>query len=210
MLKDSSSKVTLTFPITPKDLSVNVGTKTITYDHVSIGDSEVPRGTRPITLSFSGVLPSKIIDVPKVSNTSADNVIKRIRTWQKKDRKRLKFIATGTQWNLDVFISDFTVDYQGNMITYSISLTEYKTMVVRKTKVKSKPKPSPKRPSAKPKPKTRWYTVKRGDNLWNIAKKYTGNGARWTEMWSINKKRSRSKNPNLIYPGEKYQLPSKW
>lgn len=210
VLKDKSRKTTLTFPITPNELSVTIDSKTITYDHIAIGDSTIPRGTKPISISFSGVLPSKLIDLPRDSSTSADRVVKQIRTWQKSDRKRLNFIATGTPWNLDVFISDFNVDYTGPQISYSITLTEYKSMTVRVTKAKKKPKPAQKRPATKSKSKVRWYTVKRGDCLWNIAKKYTGRGARWTEMWAINKSRSRSKNPHLIYPGERFKIPAKW
>lgn len=207
-LIDPSNKKTLIFPVTPNALSVNVGTKIISYDHAMLGDSEMPRGSVPLKITFGGALPSKRIEIPQVDSRSANSTINQIKAWQKVDRKRLKLIITSTPWNLDVFIDDFTVDYAGNLITYDISLVEYKTMVVSVKKAKKKPKPPKKRPSSKPKPK--WYTIKSGDNLWNIAKKYTGKGSRWPEMWSINKSRSRSKNANLIYPGERFQLPSKW
>jgi len=54
-----------------------------------------------------------------------------------------------------------------------------------------------------PTPKT--YVVKKGDCLWNIAKKYLGNGARYTEIYELNK--DKIKNPNLIYPGQELILP---
>lgn len=205
-----SGKTTLTFPITPKELSVDLDTKVITYDHAMMGERQLPRSSKPIMFTFSGALPSDGTSIPTASKRKTDSLIKLIRKWQEADRKKIKFIVTGTPWNIDVFINDFQVDYKGNMINYSITLMEYKTMMVRKTKVKAKPKPAPKRPAKKKKAKIKWYTVKRGDNLWNIAKRYTGRGIRWKEMWAINKKRSRSKNPNLIYPGEKFQIPSKW
>ena len=53
------------------------------------------------------------------------------------------------------------------------------------------------------------YKVKSGDCLWNIAKKYTGNGARWTELYKLNKAKIGS-NPNLIYPGQVFNIPSGW
>ena len=43
------------------------------------------------------------------------------------------------------------------------------------------------------------YTVKKGDTLWAIAKKYYGNGAKYTKIVNANK--SLIKNPNLIYVG---------
>ena len=49
------------------------------------------------------------------------------------------------------------------------------------------------------------YTVKKGDCLWNIAKKYLGSGSRWPEIYNANRSVV-GKNPNLIYPGQKLTL----
>lgn len=46
------------------------------------------------------------------------------------------------------------------------------------------------------------YTVKRGDNLWSIAKNHGTNLQNILEINVI-------KNPNLIYPGQKIRIPSK-
>ena len=54
-------------------------------------------------------------------------------------------------------------------------------------------------------PKAKTYTVKKGDSLWAITKRYTGNGARYNELYNAN--RSIIKNPNLIYPGQVLTLP---
>ena len=54
--------------------------------------------------------------------------------------------------------------------------------------------------------KTTTYTVKSGDCLWNIAKKYLGDGSRYTEIYNLNK--DKIKNPNLIYPNQVLTLPS--
>lgn len=53
-------------------------------------------------------------------------------------------------------------------------------------------------------PKT--YTVKKGDCLWNIAKKYLGDGSRYTEIYKLNQEKI--KNPNLIYAGQVLTMPS--
>ena len=54
-------------------------------------------------------------------------------------------------------------------------------------------------------PKTTTYTVKSGDTLWGIAKKYYGNGAQYTKIYEANK--SKIKNPNLIYVGQVFTIP---
>lgn len=52
----------------------------------------------------------------------------------------------------------------------------------------------------------RKYTVKKGDTLWGIAKKYYGNGAKYTKIVNANK--SKIKNPNLIQIGWVLTIPA--
>ena len=49
------------------------------------------------------------------------------------------------------------------------------------------------------------YTVKKGDCLWNIAKKFYGSGPKYTKIYDAN--RGIIKNPNLIYPGQVLTIP---
>ena len=50
------------------------------------------------------------------------------------------------------------------------------------------------------------YTVKSGDNLWNIAKQHYGSGAMYTKIYEANKDLIGG-NPNLIFPGQKLIIP---
>ena len=50
------------------------------------------------------------------------------------------------------------------------------------------------------------YTVKKGDTLWNIAKKFYGNGSKYTKIFEANK--DKIGNPNLIYPNQVLVIPS--
>lgn len=53
------------------------------------------------------------------------------------------------------------------------------------------------------------YTVVRGDCLWNIAKRFLGDGSRFWEIVELNKSRypSIAKNPDLIHPGWEFIIP---
>ena len=64
----------------------------------------------------------------------------------------------------------------------------------------SKPKSS-----ASTKSVGRSYTVKKGDSLWAIAKRYYGAGSKWPRIFDAN--RNKIKNPNLIYPGQTFTIP---
>ena len=69
---------------------------------------------------------------------------------------------------------------------------------------KAKPKPAKKRVSRNPKGR-RTYTVKRGDTLWAIARRYYGSGSKYPKIFNAN--RNKIRNPNLIYPGQVFVIP---
>ena len=50
------------------------------------------------------------------------------------------------------------------------------------------------------------YTVKKGDCLWNIAKKYYGDGSKYTKIYEANK--DKITNPNLIYVDQVLVIPA--
>ena len=50
------------------------------------------------------------------------------------------------------------------------------------------------------------YTVKKGDNLWTLAKKFYGSGADWKKIYEANRGVIGG-NPNLIYPGQTFTIP---
>lgn len=50
------------------------------------------------------------------------------------------------------------------------------------------------------------YTVKSGDTLWNIAKKFYGNGSKYTLIYEANK--DKIQNPNKIQVGQVLVIPS--
>ena len=58
---------------------------------------------------------------------------------------------------------------------------------------------------APPAPQT--YTVVKGDCLWNIAKRFYGNGSRYPVIYEANRGTIGS-NPNLIYPGQVLTIPA--
>ena len=51
------------------------------------------------------------------------------------------------------------------------------------------------------------HTVVSGESLWAIAKKYYGNGAKWSKIYEANKKVI-GDNPDLIKPGMKLTIPA--
>ena len=110
-----------------------------------------------------------------------------------------------------VSIEDYSIEENaadGQSVKVSINLKEwkpYKTKVVvtsnRNEETVATVQTTREDESA-PKPKT--YTVRQGDTLWNISKKALGQGAKYTEIASLNN----LSNPNLIFPGQVLTMPS--
>jgi nucleoid-associated protein YgaU len=62
-------------------------------------------------------------------------------------------------------------------------------------------------PSAVVVPKIATTTVSRGDSLWRISRLTYGAGTRYAFIYRVNRKQIR--NPNLIYPGQIFVLPTR-
>jgi len=51
------------------------------------------------------------------------------------------------------------------------------------------------------------HVVKRGDTLWDISRRYLGNGASYKKIHRLNRRIIR--NPHRIYPGQVVRLPKR-
>lgn len=102
--------------------------------------------------------------------------------WQTTDKGRVDGITT----NVDLDIS--YVDYPSIMKSKGLNGFK-KTAGANKTEVTPE------------KPEYITYVIKTGDTLWNIAKKYLGNGARYTEIKKLN-----SLKGDTIFPGQKLKI----
>lgn len=84
-------------------------------------------------------------------------------------------------------------------LTVSIKLKQY---VDYGTTIYNQSSKKKKRRETKNKSNVTYYTVKKGDTLWAIAKKYLGDGSK---CWNLAKLNG-IKNPNLIYVGQKLKI----
>lgn len=208
-------------PIAPQKLTVKIKGNNKTLTLINEGDINFLRAPGLAEITFDAVLP--MLGQYSFANgyrrpDSYLNKLESLMTGKEPFRFLVSRVSPSGRLlydtNMKVSLENYTVTEdatKGPDVTVSITLKQYisystKTVTVVKPKPEKKPVVQQKKKretSSAPKVKT--YTVKSGDCLWNIAKKYYGNGAQYTKIYNANK--GKIKNPNLIYPGQVLTIP---
>lgn len=208
-------------PIAPQKLTVKIKGNNKTLTLINEGDINFLRAPGLTEITFDAVLP--MLGQYSFANgyrrpDSYLNKLESLMTGKEPFRFLVSRVSPSGRLlydtNMKVSLENYTVTEdatKGPDVTVSITFKQYisystKTVTVVKAKPEKKPVVQQKKKretSSAPKVKT--YTVKSGDCLWNIAKKYYGNGAQYTKIYNANK--GKIKNPNLIYPGQVLTIP---
>jgi LysM repeat protein len=208
-------------PIAPQKLTVKIKGNNKTLTLINEGDINFLRAPGLTEITFDAVLP--MLGQYSFANgyrrpDSYLNKLESLMTGKEPFRFLVSRVSPSGRLlydtNMKVSLENYTITEdatKGPDVTVSITLKQYisystKTVTVVKPKPEKKPVVQQKKKretSSAPKVKT--YTVKSGDCLWNIAKKYYGNGAQYTKIYNANK--GKIKNPNLIYPGQVLTIP---
>lgn len=207
---DSAANDELTFPIAPETINWSSGATEVSFDSIISGDIKRPKGRTGYTITLTGML-FDLFDFLEVDITPTE-FEKKISAWGEglpPYNKKLRLIVTDTPINMVVYLKghDFTREGGYNKTKYTIVFEEWREFEI-KVYDANKTSTTVKKREAKPTPKT--YTIVKGDTLSKIALRMTGSSKRWTELYNINQNNLKSKNPNLIYAGEKITIPEGW
>ena len=213
----------LLLPIAPEKLQLKIGNNNKTLTLINEGEINILKKAKLTDIEFEVLLPN--VKYPFATyNDNFQNAsyflenIEKLKT----SEKPFQFIVSRKMpsgkilfdTNIKVSLEDYTISEEaeeGFDVKVSIKLKQYKdysTKTVQITIKQERPRPvvvqTPSRPATTA-PTTRTYTVVRGDCLWNMAKKYYGNGSQYTRIYNAN--RDKIKNPSLIYPGQVFVIP---
>lgn len=206
----------LALSMLPEMVKIKTSGKFQTYDIINIGEIKIPKGEKLTAISWDAIMPGRsrmTASYVKTQHWQPPNMlISTLNGWRKKGDK-LRLMITETVINLDVYINDFSPQPQGGHgdYKYGISFAEAKDIMIYTVNELGVKPTSPTntntntnvRPAA---PKAITYTVKRGDCMWNIAKRFLGAGNRYMEIYNANRNVIGS-NPALIYPGQVLTIP---
>lgn len=211
-LTANCEKQKIQLPVNPEKITIKHGSANDTISIAELGDITVFKGRPAVEFSFSSFFPTeKFAGVKTKTITKPLTLAKRIANWLEQ-KKIIHFIVTQLGINLYCSIESFQYEEQGGdvgTIHYSITLKEYREVKTRRVKVNtttqtatvSKEEP---RVDNSHTPKT--YTVVYGDCLWNLAKRFYGNGMLYTKLYEANKAII-GPNPNTLYVGWVLTIP---
>lgn len=212
-------------PVAPSKLQLKIQNENKTLTLINEGEVNILKKAGLTDISFDLLLPN--VKYPfatyKSGFVNAKVFLEQLER-MKSSKEPFQFIVTRTlpngkmlfDTNMKVSLESYDIkedSKQGFDVTVSVKLKQYRefgTKTCNITFAGTKPKATvqPARPAspASPAPaQNQTYTVKKGDCLWNIAKKFYGNGAKYTTIFNVNK--GKIKNANLIYPGQVLTIP---
>ena len=213
----------LLLPIAPEKLQLKIGNNNKTLTLINEGEINILKKAKLTEIDFDVLLPNVKYPFATYNNSfqNASYFLENIEKL-KTSEKPFQFIVSRKMpngkilfdTNIKVSLEDYTISEEaeeGFDVKVTIKLKQYKdysTKTVQITIKQERPRPvvvqTPSRPATTA-PTTRTYTVVRGDCLWDIAKKYYGNGSQYSKIYNAN--RDKIKNPSLIYPGQVFVIP---
>ena len=226
----------LTFPITPGELTISVGSNNQVITLINEGDINILKSPSLTEVSFEARFPMR--KYPYSRNPSDFQTYFDKFKELKEDKQSFRFIVVRTTpndkrlWdtNLLVALEDFKISEsadEGDDVLISFKLKQYKEYGVKTlpnsyikttTSTSNKKRSTSNAPSkVENKSTAKTYTIKSGDCLWNIAKYYYGSGTKWTIIYNANKSviestakkygKNSSSNGHWIFPGTELTIP---
>ena len=209
----NGGKVKIQLPVNPETFTVKNSANNSSFTVPGLGEVTVMNEAAPVQISFSSIFPSAYFNGCCVKKPLPPTIYAMFFATFVKYKMPVRFTATKFGVTMYVTIENFQYSESGGDVgtyEYSLTLKEYRTTKARQinlnksTKKATVEKKKTARVNNQSKPKT--YTVKSGDCLWNIAKKYYGDGSKYKKIYEANKKTIGS-NPNKIYPGQVLTIP---
>lgn len=207
-------------PVTPSKIQMKIKNKNKIINLINDGEVNVLKSAGLTEISFTVIIPHVKYPFAFYPGGFKDASYYLEKFEQlKADKFPFQFICSRTSpagkllfdTNIKVSIEDYKIHENasdGQSLNVTIQLKQYKDYGTKLVNIESKSTETiatvkTTRPTQSA-PVMKTYTVKSGDTLWNIAKKNTGDGSKYTNIVLLNN----IENPNLITVGQVLTMPS--
>lgn len=209
-------------PVPPSKMTTKISNKNKTVTLINDGEVSILKSQGLTEISFDLLLPNVEYPFADYKNGKFKEAKYFLDKFEKLKLNKTSFqfiVSRELSKGKDLFSTNITVsleDYsiiedakEGVDVTASIKLKQYKPFSTKVVQLQTTIAASsssgvifiPAKEETPPKVNTSTippYTVKSGDCLWNICKRFLGDGSKYSQIAKLNN----ISNPNLIYPGQ--------
>jgi len=213
-------------PVTPDKIQIKINNNNKTINLINDGEINILKKSGLTDIEFECLIPQVKYPFAVYKDGFKDagyfmDIFEELKTSQKPFQfivcRKLPSNKQLLNTNIKVSLEDYKITEEaknGFDFTVKFNLKQWKdygTKTINISLAGAKPKASSepaRETNNSPAPAaSQSYTVVKGDSLWNIAKKYYGNGSKYTVIYNANRGVIGG-NPNLIYPGQVLTIPA--
>ena len=213
-LKISGKKYKL--PVNPEEIKKTQKLNVEKYQVLHSGQVCVPKYAELWSYDFSCELPHQEMHYMEPGGRADPDRYIRAITKTQKNKKPIQLIYSNGETDdesVKVLVESCTITEKAgeegdkylslSFLQYKAPGKKYMAVVTPAATVAQPQTPQPVNPAVE---QGKTYTVQSGDTLWKIAKQFYGNGSQYSKIVGANS--DKIKNPNLIYPGQVFSIPS--
>jgi LysM repeat protein len=208
IIKNEDMNSEMTLPVTPSSFQVSHGINIETINIHTLGDVAIAGYPTLATIKLELMLPAQYYPFNNFRETMQPYYY--IDLWQKyiDNRANLRYVVSGTSINLPVYMESIDYGEQDGTNDVYVTMTLHERKELKAVQVQTTSKSinlSRSLSSGKVTTTEQSYTIKSGDTLSAISKKYYGSVSYYSKLAAYNG----IKNPNLIYAGSTIKIPPK-
>jgi len=203
------------FPVIPSKVGSSGSVDVSRTGIIKFGEISAFAGKNLETVELESFFPKNVSTYCQYNDfPSPKDCVKKLKRWMN-EGWILRLIVTDPDLdiNMECIITHFEPDKHDGSgdVYYSLSIEEYSRFKIPLADIPGNNENTTQKPSESNQNSTgqqqqqRTHTVKKGDTLWGLAKKYYGSGSKYPVIFNANK--NLIKNPDLIIDGWKLVIP---
>ncbi|MFJ8099410.1 LysM peptidoglycan-binding domain-containing protein [Lysinibacillus sp. NPDC096212] len=189
-------------PVNPADVNVKNAGDGETFKISKLGSVNVPKDVELKEFDFECFFPGQNYHFLETSFREPSFYIEKLEKWMR-EKEPVRYIYADGSFSINELVTiesfPYKESYGSSDVDYTLALKKYVPFAPKKLKV-AQPKPATNASTDNPKqavkkdvpppqnqktvPQT--YTLVKGDSLWKVAQKYTGNGNNYLELAKLN------------------------